>query len=64
MRCFEDVGGWVRDACVDVARLLQGKESHSPLGALQIICGGLIDGNGFAPCGGVGGDSLRGVGGW
>ena len=42
---FKNIAGWVGDAGVDVATFLQCKETRGAVCALQVVRGGLIDGN-------------------
>ena len=40
---FEDVGGGVHDAGIDVSQLLQGEQIRGMLGVAELIGGGLVD---------------------
>src|SRR5687768_179404 len=46
---FKNIRGWVGDARVDVAGFLQGEQARGAVRALQVVCGGLVDGYGAAP---------------
>ncbi len=49
---FENVGGGVHEACVDVAELFESKEIGGVLGVFKDVRAGSIDRNGAAACGG------------
>jgi hypothetical protein len=51
---FEDVGGWVLEAGVDVAKLLEREEVGGVFGAVELEGGSAVNRDGTGVCGGVG----------
>src|SRR6266568_2783742 len=47
---LEDIGGWVHDACVDVAKFLEGKQAPRVVSILKEIGSGLVNGNCARAC--------------
>ncbi|MFM1943842.1 MAG: hypothetical protein RI897_2824 [Verrucomicrobiota bacterium] len=56
---FEDIGGGVHDAGVDIPELLEGEKIGGVVAIFENVGRGLVDGDGAGACGGVGG--LSGV---